>query len=556
MQMPARTMVWMLWRRHRWGFLAIGGWLLAVLALRLVVPPGQVFVIDALSILPAGMLFPYLMVVFAYGSYEADLIAPESCFPARMFTLPVRTASLVTWPMLLGTATVAILWLILAGFVWHSDDSEVPLWWPASACAAALAWVQALIWTPFGWPVVRILLVVVVAVVLVVLPQLALAAGVPEAILALGIAALVPAAGAVAYAGLTRARRGDVPSWPGLWALLQAARDWLPRRRRPFASAARALLWWEWRCNGWPYPLFVGLMLVLFVPLVPWMEKAERVLVDGGLVPSLPGISPEASVAVKALGNLLLIPIGLSLACGPGGQGGGRRRPFALTPFLATRPVTSTTLVVAKLQVAVLSALAVWVLMVTALAGVVVLAGRWNLLLEVGGSWFGTTTTPQLLAVLAVILAGLAALTWINLISGLALSLTGRRWLILAVGIAVVALGVAAVAFGQWLVAHPEYRAVFRAALPWLLGGVVAVKTLCGGWMLWALRRRGLVTGRSLALLSGLWLLAAGCLLGWYFWMVPSELVPVLYLALGVVLVLPLNRLAAAPLALEWNRHR
>jgi len=83
------------------------------------------------------MLFPYLMVVFAYGSYEADLIAPESCFPARMFTLPVRTASLVTWPMLLGTATVAILWLLLAGFVWHSDDNQIPLWWPAAACAAA-----------------------------------------------------------------------------------------------------------------------------------------------------------------------------------------------------------------------------------------------------------------------------------------------------------------------------------------------------------------------------------------------------------------------------------
>jgi hypothetical protein len=545
----------MLWRRHRWEFVATLGWLLALLAVRLVVPPGQVFVIDALSVLPAGALFPFLMVVFAFGS-EADLIAPQSCFPARMFTLPVRTASLVAWPMLLGTATVAILWLFLAGFVWHSDGTEVPLWWPAAAGAAALAWVQALIWMPFGWPVVRILLVVVVTVVLVVLPQLALAAGVPEALVALGIAPLVPAAGAVAYAGVTRARRGDVPGWPGPWVLLQALGSWLPRRRRPFASPARALLWWEWRCNGWPYPLFVGLFLVFFVPLLPWVEKAERVLVEGGLVPSLPGIRREASVALKALGDLLLIPMALSLGCGPGGQGGGRRRPFELTPFLGTRPVTSTSFVVAKLQAAALSAVAAWVLVVTALAGWVVVAGRWSLLLEVGGSWFGTTTTPQLLAVLAVILVGLMALTWINLISGLALSLTGRRRLILAIGIAFVALGVAAVAFGQWLVTHPEYRPIFWAALPWLLGGVVAVKAVSGGWTLWTLRRRELLAGRSLALLSGVWLLAAGCLLGGYFWMVPSGLVPVPYLALGVMLVLPLNRLAAAPLALEWNRHR
>jgi hypothetical protein len=302
--------------------------------------------------------------------------------------------------------------------------------------------------------------------------------------------------------------------------------------------------------------LFVGLFLVLFVPLVPWVEKAERVLVDAGLVSALPGTSVEASVALKALGDVLLIPMALSLACGPGGQGGGRRRPFALTPFLATRPVTSTTLVAAKLQVAALSALAAWVLVVTALAGVVILGGRWSLLLEVGGSWFGTTTTPQLLAVLAAVLAGLVVLTWINLISGLALSLTGRRGLILAVGSVFVTLGGAAVVLGQWLVAHAEYRAIFWAALPWLLGGAVAVKVASGGWMLWILRRRGLVTGRSLALLSGVWLLAAGCLLGCSLWMAPSELVPAPYLALGVVLVLPLNRLAAPPLALEWNRHR
>jgi hypothetical protein len=142
------------------------------------------------------------------------------------------------------------------------------------------------------------------------------------------------------------------------------------------------------------------------------------------------------------------------------------------------------------------------------------------------------------------------------LISGLALSLTGRRRLILAVGIGVVALGLAAVGLGQWLVGHRSYQAVFWAALPWLLGGAVAVKVLSGVWLLWTLRRRGLVARRNLALLVGLWLLAAGCLLGLHFGLVPSELVPMRYAALGVVLVLPLNRLAAAPLALNWNRHR
>jgi hypothetical protein len=39
-------------------------------------------------------------------------------------------------------------------------------------------------------------------------------------------------------------------------------------------------------------------------------------------------------------------------------------------------------------------------------------------------------------------------------------------------------------------------------------------------------------------------------------WLVPSGLVRVGYLALGVALVVPLTRLLVAPLALAWNRHR
>ena len=39
-------------------------------------------------------------------------------------------------------------------------------------------------------------------------------------------------------------------------------------------------------------------------------------------------------------------------------------------------------------------------------------------------------------------------------------------------------------------------------------------------------------------------------------WLVPSGVVPLYGLALGVVLFLPLARLLAAPLALAWNRHR
>ena len=39
-------------------------------------------------------------------------------------------------------------------------------------------------------------------------------------------------------------------------------------------------------------------------------------------------------------------------------------------------------------------------------------------------------------------------------------------------------------------------------------------------------------------------------------WLVPEGVLPLYGLALTAVLTVPLARLAAAPLALAWNRHR
>ena len=38
--------------------------------------------------------------------------------------------------------------------------------------------------------------------------------------------------------------------------------------------------------------------------------------------------------------------------------------------------------------------------------------------------------------------------------------------------------------------------------------------------------------------------------------LLPVEGVPIAWIACGAILAVPLVRLAAAPLALEWNRHR
>jgi hypothetical protein len=66
----------------------------------------------------------------------------------------------------------------------------------------------------------------------------------------------------------------------------------------------------------------------------------------------------------------------------------------------------------------------------------------------------------------------------------------------------------------------------------------------------------GLLEVRTALRCVAAWLLLASLLVGLLYWSLPAERVPFRYLALTIVLVLPMARLAAAPLALAWNRHR
>src|SRR5437016_5571638 len=108
----------------------------------LILEPGEPVLVDsvrfaALVSVPLTTTFVYLLAVFSFG-FAGDLAARHSMYPARMFTLPVTNAALVGWPMLYGTAAVAVLWLAARLFaVARAGGGGVPDWrgmfaWPAS----------------------------------------------------------------------------------------------------------------------------------------------------------------------------------------------------------------------------------------------------------------------------------------------------------------------------------------------------------------------------------------------------------------------------------------
>src|SRR3989441_2177658 len=155
MHSPALAMGWAFRRRHLWALIAMTGYLLALAAIRLLfLGPMEPIRLDppdgraAVVITPLTATYVYLLAAFSFG-LAGDLGARPSIYPARMFALPLRTAALVGWPMLYGTAAVAILWLVTALSARGPGGIELPLILPALVAAVFLAWTQALMWMPY-----------------------------------------------------------------------------------------------------------------------------------------------------------------------------------------------------------------------------------------------------------------------------------------------------------------------------------------------------------------------------------------------------------------------
>jgi hypothetical protein len=232
------------------------------------------------------------------------------------------------------------------------------------------------------------------------------------------------------------------------------------------------------------------------------------------------------------------------------------QRPLAPVchPFLALRPLTDGELVLAKLWTAARATLVAWALVLAATALWLVSTGTWRVL--AGAPFLQPYSALEIGVGLAALPTALVLLTWLGLVANLWVGLTGRQWIQTGVGLAAGLVWVPLGLFGYWLFRHSDYLAAFVAALPYLVAADMALKLLVAAWLTRVLRQRELVSPRVLAWSGAAWLAMAAFFIVLLGWVIPSEWVSLPYLAAGVVLLLPLNRFAAAPLALAWNRHR
>jgi hypothetical protein len=541
------AIAWPLWRRHRLGLLVCLGYLVcaAIVAAWLTTAAVDLNFVNGIMSSTAFLLIglaAYLVAIFSFG-FEADVGARESCFPASLFRLPVGTGSLVGWPMAYGAAVSALLWLIAAEFIlrpWLSLlDTSVPLWWPAALAVASFAWFQAVLWVPFGVPLLRIILASVLIPGLVAITGICVQYGMSETNLFVLFAGLAAVGWTVGFIGVKYARRGAIPDWSLLARPWHFLRLGSPRRLSPFANADRAHVWFEWRRNGRGLPILTAVIL----PFV--------------LLPLLFGKN-DAIPTERTLLGALVIPVFLAGLAGTtvSGSNPWAKDYYGIAPSTATLPISTADLVAAKLKAAAWSTAVVWALLAVALPLALLLTGH---LSEMADLWQRAAENHQPLKIVAGLMTAVIYLviwTWKRLVDSLFLGLTGRKWIIQGCIFTSIFGFVALVALGSMIYKNPGAREAVLPLVPWILGLWVLCRLLIASWAVRRMLQQNLIRTRTLMNCLLAIVFVGLAMFGTFAWVLPREWVPLHYLAFAVVLVLPMTRLAGTPLALAWNRHR
>lgn len=470
-------------------------------------------------------------------------------FPRRLFVFPVCSQRLIAVPVLAGIASVELLYLLWLIPITMGEPARIAF--NATLLAVLLVWAQAAIWMlerigPLRLVVVGLL--VTLAFWISLIPD---AASTPSAWRSeAGLTMLLALSGSVVFGGLwvhiDRVRSGG---WQGalqidrLVASITAA---LPRRRvrQPFASAAAAHFWFEWRCSGIVLPMLTAGVLAGVVTPLSWLSRLDE------------GDTVRLLLGTLAVPLLLAIPVGLGFA-----KPAFWSESLSIPTFMAVRPLSNQEVIATKVKVAMVSAMASWALVLAFIA-----------------IWFGLSVNPASVRVIVtqmsafhpdsavavpaiaaiVVLAGIC-LTWRFLVSRLWIGLSGQRPWFIASALTLVAVVVAglvfdATRFPAWLLASP---ARVSGAVSIVL---VALAAKCGvAAYSWArISRRPVPPYVRLALLAATSFMLLGLLAVRVARLQFAVAVPRLELLAIVIalLAVPVARLGFASVFLARNRHR
>ena len=534
---------WELLARSRWLLVLTGCWLV-LLCLAALALPASLRIPEVGWGLVVSLAFPLIFVLGSLSHGEGRLESAASLFPGRFFTLPVPAVVLVGPPLLLVTVVVVVCWTLCAVFLLRACGANAPLWWPGLFCAGTLALLQAFTWSPFPLPWLRLagLAVFWVGVLVGLILLVEQHDKISEPALVLTSVVLLLAGYAGSLAGVTRARRGEGRRAP--FQVGPVAVGAFQNAPQPFSSPLRAQVWLEGKRLGWARLivalLCAGVSVALMFVIDGAVRRRERSLFPGGTAVASPAAgSSRPLLAGDGLPADPSLPDPLrDGCCGTGTHADEPHGPIC-SAFLATRPIRTTEMVKAKLLICAAVVVGLWGVTWLGGLGWVVCMGRVGEMAD----RLVLLTGSGLAAVLALMgaLVLLAVISWLALIQNLWVGALGRP----LAGMVPLVLAPAFPIVVVLLLAN--WREAWWTVLGWAVGVALVGKALAVGWVVWRLRREQLVADRTLGCTIAGWVLLAA---------VVESVALVVFsggflLVGGAVLLLPLARPLAAPLALR-----
>src|SRR5207244_12163804 len=135
-----------------------------------------------------------------------------------------------------------------------------------------------------------------------------------------------------------------------------------------------------------------------------------------------------------------------------------------VTPFIATRPLTSASLVAAKLKAATGSTLAAWMLVLVAVPIALKLSGTSPMVIEWNRQLIEAVGTPRAAAIVLLGFSALMAATWKQLVQSLYISMSGREWIVKASVFLALAFLTGIVPLAHWIVGNKVAMAALWTA--------------------------------------------------------------------------------------------
>ena len=537
----AGTLAWEFFRRGWWRILNAQ---IAILGVSAIV---YVLILRSGPIDPqAGRTLHFVLMCILFvasaGAALATLGEPE-----RFYLLPLSNRVLAALVLVPGMLCMATIYLATAASLNRFFDVGWPLCGPAAFLAVALGAIQAASYIAGTGRVVRL-----AGWCLVGIPLEAwlctrygggsfLSPKMMWTTVTVGEMLTLAAIGAVEFVvveyGIARNRRGDPAVVSALH--LPSIQHWrgaskpFPR----FRGASQAQFWFEWRQKGLILPAIFGVFAAFMTAayLLKNFDNGEYELLHGcfGFGSAF---APIALVAGLVMGHL--DPAAANPECGS---------------FVATRPATNAALARAGLMTEAVSLVATWGLWSAAMLGTTLLLyviqgpepvldlwtdhGKFAASVARLGYWY------------AAFLGGIVLLVaWTPLAIASALVLTGRQRLLLTAVTAIVPVLLLCLYVAE---SRTDSGTVADRVRQYMLGAGALLGTI---WLFAAAHRRRQIGAPVCAAAFGGWL--GLCSLSGGVCLILGATDPAFLALVAGLLALPLAPLAAAPLALSWNRHR